>query len=143
MYVGKQVTADEVNFLASSKFTSFSTMVDDTNAAVTTDDLGHKVIPAGTILPTNDAKAKGILLDEVNVTNGAQLAPLMVEGWVLGQRLPVAPTAEAITAMTTIHFKDADKLAKPAPATTDSGTPAASTTGSTTSGSGSTTGSSK
>lgn len=127
MYVGKKVTADQINFLASSKFTSFSTTVDDTNAAVTTDALGHKVIPAGTILPTNDANAKGILLDEMNVTNGAQLAPLLVEGWILGQRLPAEPTAEAIAAMTTVHFKDADKLPQPAPATTP-----ASASGSTT-----------
>jgi len=67
MFVGKTVTANEHNFLASSKFISFTTMVDDTNAAVTTDELGHKIIPAGTILPTNDANAKGILLDEIDV----------------------------------------------------------------------------
>jgi len=118
MYVGKEVTAKEINFLASSKFTSFSTMVDDTNAAVTTDELGHKVIPAGTIWPSNDAKAKGVLLKEVNVNEGPQMAALVEEGWLLGQRLPVAPTAAAMTAMTAIHFKDADALATTSGSTT-------------------------
>lgn len=131
MYVGKEVTASETNFLASSKFTSFTTMLDDTNAAVTTDGLGHKVIPAGTIIPSNDANAKGILLNEVNVNEGPNMGALIVEAWVYGQRLPVTPTAAAITAMTTIHFKDADALAKPAPAASDSGTSGASGSGST------------
>lgn len=121
MFVGKEVTAKEVNFLASSKFQSFSTMVDDTNAAVITDALGHKVIPAGTIWPSNDAKAKGVLLNEVNVNEGPQMAALIVEGWLLGQRLPVAPSAAAMTAMTTIHFKDADTLST---STSGSTTPA-------------------
>lgn len=131
MFVGKTVTANEHNFLASSKFTSFTTMVDDTNAAVTTDALGHKIIPAGTILPTNDANAKGILLDEIDVNEGPQVAPLVVEGWFLGQNLPVAPTAEAITAMTTIHFKDADKLTTATPAASDSSASGTSGSGST------------
>lgn len=107
-YVGKQVTASQINFLASAKYTSFQTMVDDTNAAVITDDLGHKVIPAGTILPANDATAQGITTDEVDVSNGGQLVGLIVEGWLYAKRLPVAPSADAITAMSTIHFKDAD-----------------------------------
>ncbi|WP_143463229.1 hypothetical protein [Levilactobacillus enshiensis] len=120
MYVGKKVTAKEINFLASSKFTSFSTMVDDTNTAVVTDELGHKVIPAGTILPTNDAKAKGVLLNEADVNEGPQMVGMLVEGWLYGQRLPVAPSAAAMTAMTAVHFKDADSLATPTSGSTSS-----------------------
>lgn len=134
MFVGKKVTATEQNFLASSKFVSFTTQVDDTNYNVQTDALGHKVIPAGTVLPTNDAKAKGILLDEINVNEGPQLAPILVEGWILGQNLPVTPSAEAIGAMTTVHFKDADALPS-APAASTSGSDSTATTGSTDSGS--------
>lgn len=40
---------DQTNFLASGRFQSFTEYVDNTNAAVTTDDRGRKVIPAGTI----------------------------------------------------------------------------------------------
>jgi len=110
MFVGKKITAKEENFLASAKFTSFSTMVDDTNAAVTTDELGHKIIPAGTIWPSNDAKAKGIIYHEMNVNEGPQMAALLVGGWFIGKNLPVVPTAEAMAAMTAVHFKDKDAL---------------------------------
>ncbi|GEO70534.1 hypothetical protein [Levilactobacillus acidifarinae] len=125
MYVGKKVTWNETNFLASEKFTSFPTMVDDTNAAVITDELGHKVIPAGTVWPSNDAKAKGILLNGADVNEGPQMTSLLVGGWLLGQNLPVAPSADAMKAMTAIHFKDADALATTT-STTQSGTDAGS-----------------
>lgn len=120
MFVGKKITASEPNFLASAKFTAFPTMIDDTATAVTTDELGHKIIPAGTIWPSNDAKAKGVLYHEVDVNEGPQMTALIVEGWLLGQNLPVAPTTEAMTAMSAIHFKDADALTATAAATTGS-----------------------
>ncbi|VDG18240.1 hypothetical protein [Lactobacillus brevis] [Lactiplantibacillus mudanjiangensis] len=119
MFVGKKITVKEENFLASEKFTSFPTMVDDTNAAVTTDELGHKIISAGTIWPSNDSKAKGIIYHEMNVNEGPQMAALLVDGWFIGKNLPVAPTAEAMAAMTAVHFKDKDALTA---TTTDSGT---------------------
>lgn len=125
MNVGKNITASQINFLASSKYVSFQTLVDNTNSAVISDALGRKVIPAGTILPANDATAKGITTDEVDVTDGAQLVGLIQEGWVYGQRLPVAPTADAAKAMTTIHFKDTDALGLTASGTSgSSSTPA-------------------
>lgn len=136
-YVGKQVNVNETNFLASSKFVSFQQLVDNTNAAVVTDELGHKVIPAGSILPANDATAKGISTDEVDVTDGKALVGLIVEGWVYGKRLPVAPSADAIKAMTAIHFKDADTT--PAAASTPASTTTASASGSSTTGTGSST----
>lgn len=139
-YVGKQVNVNETNFLASSKFVSFQQLVDNTNAAVVTDELGHKVIPAGSILPANDATAKGISTDEVDVTDGKALVGLIVEGWVYGKRLPVAPSADAIKAMTAIHFKDADTT--PATGSTPASTTTAPASGSSTTGT-SSTGSSK
>lgn len=128
MYVGKKVSWNETNFLASSKFTGFSTMVDDTNAAVTTDELGHKVIPAGTIWPSNDAKAKGVLLNGADVNEGPQMTALLVDGWLIGQNLPVAPSADAMKAMTAIHFKDADALAAATPTTQSGSTDTSGTT---------------
>ncbi|KRN34436.1 hypothetical protein [Lactiplantibacillus plantarum] len=106
MYVKKKVEVNQLNFLASEKVTSFTQTVDDTNYNVQTDALGHKVIPAGTVYPTNDAKAIGVTYNEVDVTEGKQPVAVIQEGWLLGQRLPVTPSADAIKAMTTIHFKD-------------------------------------
>ncbi|WP_172638282.1 hypothetical protein, partial [Lactiplantibacillus plantarum] len=83
-----------------------------TSYAVKTDAFGHKVIPAGTIYPTNDAKAEGITINEVDVTRGPQMVGVIVEAYLFGQRLPVAPTAEAITALKKITFTDTDAAAK-------------------------------
>jgi len=113
MYVGKQVNVSETNFLASSKFVSFQQLVDSTNAATVTDELGRKVIPAGSVLPANDATAKGISTDEVDVTDGAQLVGVIVDGWLYAKRLPVMPSADAMTAMASVRFKDVDGTSNP------------------------------
>ena len=107
MYIGPKVNVSQINFLASSKFVSFTDKVDATNYNVQTDALGHKVIPAGTVCPTNDASAPGVTFEEVDVSNGPQPVPVIREGWLLGMRLPVLPSAAAVTAMPAIHFKDA------------------------------------
>lgn len=97
---------DQINFLASGHFQSFTEYVDNTNTAVITDDRGRKVIPAGTIYPANDATAKGVTIDEVDVTDNAVPVGVIVEGYLLQQRLPVAPTDAAKTAMTEIKWRD-------------------------------------
>ena len=109
MYVGKKVTMSNINFLASEHFISFTEQVDENTVGVITDDLGHKVVPAGTVFPSNDGKAKGITIHEVNVSNGPQPVGLIVEGWLLAQRLPVMPTDEAMEAMTSIKWRDVEK----------------------------------
>lgn len=97
----------QLNFLASEKFTAFPETVNKDNYNVKTDDLGRKYIPAGTVYPTNDAKAIGITVNDVYVTDDTnQMVAVMREGWVLNQRLDPVPKAEAIKAMTAIHFKD-------------------------------------
>lgn len=114
MYVGKKVTMSDINFLASEHFISFTEQVDENTAGVIVDDLGHKVVPAGTVFPSNDGKAKGITIHEVNVSNGPQPVGLIVEGWLLAQRLPVMPTDEAMKAMTSIKWRDVEKKNEPA-----------------------------
>ena len=77
-YVFDKGTVEQKNFMVSEKFVSFSRQVDDTSYAVKTDAFGHKVIPAGTIYPTNDAKAEGITINEVDVTRGCQMVGVIV-----------------------------------------------------------------
>lgn len=113
MYVGKKVTMSGINFLASEHFISFTEQVDENTVGVITDDLGHKVVPAGTVFPSNDGKAKGITIHEVNVSNGPQPVGLIVEGWLLAQRLPVMPTDEAMKAMASIKWRDVEKKDEP------------------------------
>ena len=56
------------------------------------------VIKAGTIIPANDATAKGILLNAVDLNedpNGA----IIIHGFIKGAKLPVAADAAAVTAL--------------------------------------------
>lgn len=102
MYAKKQ-NVSQVNFLASSRFQAFTTQVEQT--CVTADENGRKIVPAGTVYPANDATAKGILLHDVDVTNGSQAGSLIVEGYVIAERLPTAPTPEAKAAMQEIKYR--------------------------------------
>ena len=56
------------------------------------------VIPAGTIVPANDATAEGVLLEDVRVQQNPNGAMVM-HGFLRQSRLPVAPTAAAVTAL--------------------------------------------
>lgn len=105
MYV-KRMNSEQINFLASEKFVAFPEAIDATNYNVQTDDEGKKYVPAGTVYPTNDAKAIGVTINDVYVNDGAQLVGVIREGWLLSDQMPVTPSAEAIKAMTTIRFKD-------------------------------------
>lgn len=107
----------QLNFLASEKFTAFSETINKDNYNVQTDDLGRKYVPAGTVYPTNDAKAVGITVNDVYVSEDGsnQMVAVMREGWVLSQRLTPTPSTDAIKAMTAIHFKDLDASADTTP----------------------------
>jgi hypothetical protein len=102
-YVKSVETANRINFLASSKVQAFTYQVSD--AGVVADSNGRKIVKAGTILPKNDATAKGILYTDVDVTNGPQPGSLIVEAYVLEARLHTAPSTEAKTALTKITFR--------------------------------------
>jgi hypothetical protein len=44
-------------------------------------------------------------LSDVDVTEGSQPGALIVEGYIIPERLPVAPAALAITALKEIKFR--------------------------------------
>jgi hypothetical protein len=66
---------------------------------------GKRIIPAGSVYPVNDGTAVGILFSDVDVTEGAQPGAVLVEGYVLESRLPVAPSSEAKSNLTEIKFR--------------------------------------
>lgn len=103
MYVKSYGKTQQINFLASAKYQNFTYQV--SNAGVTANSEGRKIVPAGTVYPANDATAIGILFNDVDVTEGPQPGAVMVEGYVLEARLPVAPSAEAKTALKEIKFR--------------------------------------
>lgn len=99
MYFDKQ-KIEEINFLASAKFQAFTEQVDNTHAQTK-----DGVVPAGAIWPANDETAKGILLNAIDVSHGPQPASVIVEGYIIKERLPAAPSAEAETAMNEIKYR--------------------------------------
>ena len=101
MYVKKE-NVKEVNFLASAKFQNFTYQVDDTG--VEADANGKKIVQAGTVFK-KDGVAVGLVFADVDVTNGAQVAAIMVEGYVLEARLPAEVSAEDKAAMKEIKFR--------------------------------------
>jgi len=102
MYIKETKYSTTPEFLASAHFINFTTTVSD--VGVVADKNGNKIVPAGTVLPANDATAKGILFKAVDVTHGPQPGALMVEGYVKEARLPAVVTAEAKTALKEIKF---------------------------------------
>ncbi|GIP55951.1 hypothetical protein [Paenibacillus vini] len=102
-YVKPVSNYERINFLASAKFQAFTDLV--SNVGVSAGEDGRKIVKAGTILPANDGTAKGILLNDVDVTYGPQPGSLVEEAYILEDRLPAVPTAEAKTALKEIKFK--------------------------------------
>lgn len=71
--------------------------------AVTRPD-GSKYVPMGAIIPSNDANAVGILYEDIDVSNGAMPGSIVTDGKVYTDRLPTAPAAAAVSALTGIKF---------------------------------------
>lgn len=76
---------------------------------------GELIVKIGTILPNNDATAKFVVNDTYIVTEGDAIGSLITMGRVLRQRLPVAPSAAAITALAShgVFVEDADETDRP------------------------------
>lgn len=70
---------------------------------VTRDD-GRIVVPAGAVIPSNDGNAKGILFEDIDVTEGAKMGSVVTEGIVYEDKLPAAieSTAEAVLSGITV-----------------------------------------
>ena len=62
------------------------------------------IIKAGSIYPSNDENAIGIVDNDYDVTRSAQNIAVIVHGLVKLSGLPQPPTSDAITAMKLINF---------------------------------------
>lgn len=60
---------------------------------------GGNYVPMGTIWPSNDANAEGIVYEDVDVSTGDMPGSVVMEGRVYSDRLPVAMAAAAKTAL--------------------------------------------
>lgn len=59
------------------------------------DETGKKIVAAGTVFPSNDASAIGIVFETVDVTSGNAPGSVMVAGRVLKDALNIDSNAEA------------------------------------------------
>lgn len=96
-------TAEEINFLASAKFTAFTYQISEDMGM---EDGCKKIVPAGTVYPSNDGDAIGVLLKDVDVTDGDREGSVIVEGILLEDRLPEAITPEALAVLKKISIKE-------------------------------------
>lgn len=104
MYYEKNTHVDELKFLDSEKYVAFAKKVDANTPGVV-----NGVLPAGSIIPSNDAKALAVTLNEVDVSHGPELVSGIVDGFINAKRLPVAPTAEALTVLKKITFSNLEE----------------------------------
>lgn len=80
--------------------------------AVTRTD-GRKVVPAGAVIPANGATAKGILYEDIDVTDGAKMGSVVTAGTIYGDRLPAALDSAAATALTGITVVTSPTITRP------------------------------
>lgn len=71
--------------------------------ATTTDD-GSKYVPMGTVYPSNDANAEGIVYEDVDVTVGNMPGSVVTAGTIYESRLPAKLTSTAKTKLDNLGF---------------------------------------
>ena len=87
------------NWLASAECKRVKTAT-ATTALGTEDKETHRVtVKSGTIFPSNDSNAQGIVFSDVDVTYGDYACSIMTSGFVYEDRLPVNVTEEAKAAL--------------------------------------------
>lgn len=73
-------------------------------SGVSPDADGGKHVPMGTVYPSNDTNAVGILYEDVDVTFGDAAGSVVTQGTVYEDRLPVALDSDAKTALEGLGF---------------------------------------
>lgn len=89
-------------FLAHEECVRLTYEISDTGAK--TDGEGGKYVPMGTVYPTNDSSAIGIVYEDVDVTTGPMPGSVVTKGVVYEDRLPVTIESDAKTALEAAGF---------------------------------------
>lgn len=75
---------------------------------------GRTIVPMGAVIPANGSTAKGILYEDIDVTDGAAAGSIVTKGVIYGDRLPAALDSDAATALTGIKVKTSPSVVRPA-----------------------------
>jgi len=94
---GKQILVFPDHYVAVAQ-----TFLSNDAAAVVIE--GRRIIRAGTIYPSNDANARGVVFSDMDVTNGDRTGAIIIHGFIKTAALPVAPATPARTALRQINF---------------------------------------
>lgn len=100
MYANKETSyTQDINFLKAAHVVTIT--------ATATTAMGEtvgtqKLVKAGTVFPANDATAKGIVYETVDVTNGDQPVAIIVDGHIIDAFLPEPVDALAKPVLTQI-----------------------------------------
>ena len=87
-----------VNILSSEVGLVLKTFEGTKTMATTVDD--KKIIKAGTVVPTDDSSAKGIVFEDVDITDyDKKPISVIVAGRVIKENLPVTVNSDAETAL--------------------------------------------
>jgi len=89
-------------FLAHEECERKTREIPDTMATVEAN--GTKYVKMGTIFPSNDAEAIGIVYEDVDVTTGNMPGSVVLKGVVYEDRLPVELDSAAKTALEGLGF---------------------------------------
>lgn len=100
-------------FLAEAECSRETVQVAANHAQAITLADGSKIVPMGAVIPSNDANAKGILYEDVEVTNGNMPGSLVTRGVIYGSRLPAALANTAATALNGITVKTVPAVTRP------------------------------
>lgn len=92
----KTIILNRPNFLASEEGLVPITYTFAGTFATPVIEDGRKYIKAGTIYPANDATAKGIVFEDVDITEGDKPGALMIAGRYLTDRLSATVDAKAL-----------------------------------------------
>lgn len=78
-------------------------------------DGGAKYVPMGTVYPSNDSSAEGIVYEDVDVTTGDMPGSVVTKGEIYEDRLPETIDGDAKTALEDkgFIFKTAPKVTRP------------------------------
>lgn len=75
---------------------------------------GRTIVPMGAVIPANGSTAKGILYEDIDVTDGDAMGSIVTRGVIYGDRLPAALESAAATALTGIKVAAAPTVFRPA-----------------------------
>ncbi len=94
-----------IEILYNDHFIGMPIMVE--NGGVTPNSEGKKIVKAGTIFPSNDSTAKGVILHDTDVTNGDAAGTIVIHGFIDNAKLVkngITVSNEAKDALKMINF---------------------------------------